>query len=1495
MKKRRILSLLLTVAMVFSIAPASLMSVNAVVEPELVWAPDFTGRTVTGNNIGGDLGIQKGNPNDSDVEFVDGALHLTNIATDATNNKVIRIHTSAVTGADFGWSETTSFNPQIGDDYMITFDVASAESGGSVRIQSRLGSSTAITSQNVDNLTTTPQTVTHTWTQEGGESINIDTRNTRVGVALIISNIRIYNIPPTPCPHCADIECQDNGCLCDCGICSFCVHIFEFPLETRRAQIWVAGRQEGWDDGQFESPTGDAATLVERRAERENADIRFFVVEFNEAPDDWRFTIQNSTWRRYDINFLGDARSDPHGQILDNGTIRYVVDFDNDMPPVEEMGHWTAQLGEHFIPHPGYDRTVAHALFQVLLDANPSGEYPGSTFDELLSKINRAYFTNVHPNDHVFVNETLVQSWTSGPVTADTTGRDELKLYFSYTSSNLSGVRVQYSIDGGSVWNNMQSRISVFDTTGENSSRNDVMIILPRETYDQANLQIRWVPHGSDWNSWGNSTFTLSSIRLVSGLQAGERARRPSPVLSIGSVSVPAAVSTMVQRSRSAELTAPGVTLREDALSDVTSDVLWLTLEPDIARAANGQVRALGVGTATIRVAAIGDTSVYTEFNVTVTPATLNPNIMYTITSPYDSVNWDTFTQFKASHHTHSHVSDGEESTDSVAERHYELGYSAVAFTDHNRTSLAPHLNFQQGGSPMNMVNTPPSLRRITQMHSGSGRGGNGMLFIPGTNEHSGLLFEAITQSPTSHHVNVYWSNIANESGEPIQMMIDRIADEGTGIAQLNHPGRYTGSLFPVPWEEAAFIANNPANYLPYSQLLRHPFFTSMEIINKFDTESQADRILWDHILSENMPDNIPVWGKSNDDSHFNMAVGFSYNLMIMPELTLSELRHSMQAGTFFAFSRVDRQYDIYPGTITPGNWDGNEPIVQPVLDLPTPVINSITTGVNSITIDAENYEFINWYADGVMIHDGPTLDLFEHQLSIYSYVRATVGHSDYGVLYTQPFGIEERGSERSLPTLESVSNPNFDGNVTLRPGVPVTELGILLPGGTSITTTDGIVRPATVVWNLNNIDYDPAIRYENDHTFTVSGQVRLFDGLNGVRNPNNVSLNVSTQVTISAYVCLYCEPVFTPIWEMDFTGLTIDGSNIGGSFGMQHAAISDSTVQIIGNELHLTNMATDGTNNKAVRLHSAPSSAGEAAGWSEETGFVSEIGQEYRVTFMASVESGIGRIRMQNRTVDDRDRISLNINGLTPEPRLAEFLWTQVELETLSFDTGNTPVGVAVIISDIKIYEVFRCQLMTCQAPPCDCGRCGCDECIADVNCKECGCRLCYNLGICKECGCEICFAGGKCNECGCESCYALDGRCESDNCRSCNPYCDGDCGEFPCICCEECDAYPCACIFSCDCGSCAECDPPCPENCQCENCVVISAILRGDANGDGIVDISDALEILKYLAELNNLIENNPENYSAADVDEDGEITIQDALEILKYLAELPNLVEP
>ena len=69
-------------------------------------------------------------------------------------------------------------------------------------------------------------------------------------------------------------------------------------------------------------------------------------------------------------------------------------------------------------------------------------------------------------------------------------------------------------------------------------------------------------------------------------------------------------------------------------------------------------------------------------------------------------------------------------------------------------------------------------------------------------------------------------------------------------------------------------------------------------------------------------------------------------------------------------------------------------------------------------------------------------------------------------------------------------------------------------------------------------------------------------------------------------------------------------------------------------------------------------------------------------------------------------------------------------------------------------------------------------------------------------------------------------------------------------------------------------------------ENEIVVT-VLCGDANGDGIVNMKDALTLRKYLANMGE-----PTDWDAADVNNDADINMKDVLLIRKYLAGIETL---
>jgi len=290
--------------------------------------------------------------------------------------------------------------------------------------------------------------------------------------------------------------------------------------------------------------------------------------------------------------------------------------------------------------------------------------------------------------------------------------------------------------------------------------------------------------------------------------------------------------------------------------------------------------------------------------------------------------------------------------------------------------------------------------------------------------------------------------------------MADTIAavEAAGGITHINHPGRYTGGANSNLATGAA-ASNNPVNIQKYVDLFSaYPSLVGMEIINKVDNESRSERILWDNILKEMMPQGRFVWGFSNDDTHSLNATGYAWNVMLMPALNQTETRKAMENGSFYAVSRVDRREGINAtlpnGSSMPG--DGNASSLY-LLEQTTPSITNIVVNhaEGVITIEGKFYNEIEWIADGEKIATGSTINLNDYQGVINSYVRAHV-KSDTGIAFTQPFGVEI-AAVTLVDATPSASVKKLNGNKNDLT-IAVTE-----------TYSDGSINEITETFSINN------------------------------------------------------------------------------------------------------------------------------------------------------------------------------------------------------------------------------------------------------------------------------------------------------------------------------------------------------------------------------------------------------------------------------------------
>ena len=471
----------------------------------------------------------------------------------------------------------------------------------------------------------------------------------------------------------------------------------------------------------------------------------------------------------------------------------------------------------------------------------------------------------------------------------------------------------------------------------------------------------------------------------------------------------------------------------------------------------------------------------------------------FIITNPYADVDWDAFSQYKAALHVHTTHSDGRASLPEMVREHYALGFDILAITDHDVLTLDWYYG-PYGFSFSRTLEADDVAAIIAGTYAGTYAGttrpqSTGMIYIPNTNEQS-----------ATNHMNTYFTFFNNERIMTQEEIILNTQVLG-GLTIINHKGRYSGGV--AGGEAGAAASNDPeliARYVDW--YYRYSTLLGMELFNKLDSESRSDRILWDNILMELMPQGRFVWGFGNDDSHSLTEIGYSWTVLLMPELNIDAARVAMETGASYAVSRVCRTLDINTvledGRPTP---EAGTTDTLFMLQQPTPSIARIVAEDNQIIITARDYDRIEWIADGQVIYTGATLNLLDHNENINSYVRAQI-ISETGVALTQPFGIRRVGSEfvndmyAILPVHPVANVPN---------GAPKTAEGLQLPQMAQLLMPDDSIIFTGITWHVEHANYDPAISVAQE--FTVSGTVRM---PNHVTNTSNVSTTVYTHVSVA-------------------------------------------------------------------------------------------------------------------------------------------------------------------------------------------------------------------------------------------------------------------------------------------------------------------------------------------------------------------------------------------
>ena len=385
----------------------------------------------------------------------------------------------------------------------------------------------------------------------------------------------------------------------------------------------------------------------------------------------------------------------------------------------------------------------------------------------------------------------------------------------------------------------------------------------------------------------------------------------------------------------------------------------------------------------------------------------------YTISNPYETVDWDSWNAYKTQLHCHTNVSDGASSIADTVEAYYAADYDILALTDHMTlgvqwdqkpevVSLMRLVKYNRTGFS-ELV--PLTSERRQEILNGVGRNGRPMLEVTTGVELNGAV-------PQNSHINGYFSDygqgLIGIDGD-YETPAAEVGKRG-GVTFLDHLGDYTHAGD----ENDPEISKDDLYVRKFSRIfLDNPSCLGTGINSAQDIQTKWDRVLYDEILQKTIPYGVVPWSFSFSDSHSDTVdqVDRAFTVHMMKELTVPELRRSMEDGTFFCICRSARAE-------MGDDWLGKGAY---------PEVSRITVDQDEdkITVSATNYDKIVWVSNGVVIAQGASIDLDDYSDSVGCYVRAYI-QGPGAVCYVQPFALSVEGETLEKEDIAPVHNYSY-------------------------------------------------------------------------------------------------------------------------------------------------------------------------------------------------------------------------------------------------------------------------------------------------------------------------------------------------------------------------------------------------------------------------------------------------------------------------------------
>ncbi len=433
----------------------------------------------------------------------------------------------------------------------------------------------------------------------------------------------------------------------------------------------------------------------------------------------------------------------------------------------------------------------------------------------------------------------------------------------------------------------------------------------------------------------------------------------------------------------------------------------------------------------------------------------------YTITNPYQNINWETINQYKTALHTHTNASDGDDTLLESIERHYETGFDVVSITDH-------------GISDKSWIDSSKNSALVTTVMSLIGKTDGELVFL---NEKGtfpkGVTYEMknvngddylvtadgheILRIPygiennavsVNAHVNSWFAPYEDNMPSGYRNAILGVEKAG-GVSVINHPGEYTQARYELYQEDAYDMSNPSYNYYIskfYGYIDKYDSCIGIDINSKGDGRTRFDRKLWDIMLAKAAEKGKTVTAIASSDAHQLDKIDTGSVIVLATSKTNENVRKALVNGEILpqstcihnrdelaqiaealkthygetelykTFANLVVEYDAECKEIIDSGDDGQVGVRYTSLDdegfvktATRPSVKSITVNdtEDTITIDTENALLVRWISDGKLITttkaDDLAFDLNDYEDQIKGYVRAEI-FGEGGIVYTEGF-----------------------------------------------------------------------------------------------------------------------------------------------------------------------------------------------------------------------------------------------------------------------------------------------------------------------------------------------------------------------------------------------------------------------------------------------------------------------------------------------------------